>query len=409
MDKLDKAKEKALEKASKPFNDFLVLFKQSVSLSLSSAATALVVSNVILQPTLSFVTTATSKLSEFFSSIFISRLHVAQKDEAFQWIMYYLSQHEYTIKKTNQLSVLTHTKLKDMVTQHSSAAAEKEKHKAPLHFVPAPGTHAIKFENKTIYITYSNITSTKDNNSTTTTTTTTQAELTLSSYSLSAQILKRFLNFTQDYFIKSQMGKTLIYVPDTFCDIWEARISRQKRAPKTVILPNNQFEELLNDAKEFLSQQEFYEERGCPFRRGYLIYGPPGVGKTSTILAIAGALDLNICMLNLANKNLGDEKLTNLLLNAPPSSIILLEDVDHAIYHSMQHQRRAEDAISEESSGEDSVSLSGLLNSIDGVIAQEGKVIFMTTNHVERLPEALIRPGRIDVTKYMYVCLTLML
>jgi chaperone BCS1 len=118
-----------------------------------------------------------------------------------------------------------------------------------------------------------------------------------------------------------------------------------------------------------------------------------------TILAIAGALDLNICVLNLANKNLGDEKLTNLLLNAPPSSIILLEDVDHAIYHGMRHQRH-EDGMPEEN-GEDSVSLSGLLNSIDGVIAQEGKIIFMTTNHLERLPEALIRPGRIDVTKHI--------
>ena len=39
----------------------------------------------------------------------------------------------------------------------------------------------------------------------------------------------------------------------------------------------------------------------------------------------------------------------------------------------------------------------GLLNAIDGVAAQEGRMLFMTTNHVERLNEALVRPGRVDV------------
>ena len=39
------------------------------------------------------------------------------------------------------------------------------------------------------------------------------------------------------------------------------------------------------------------------------------------------------------------------------------------------------------------VTFSGLLNAIDGVAAQEGKILFVTTNHIERLDEALIRPG----------------
>lgn len=120
-----------------------------------------------------------------------------------------------------------------------------------------------------------------------------------------------------------------------------------------------------------------------------------------TILAIAGALDLNICVLNLANKNLTDEKLTTLLLNAPPGSIVLLEDIDHALKYQM-NKNVVESASQESHEIDDSVSLSGLLNSIDGVIAQEGKIIFMTTNHLEKLPEALIRPGRIDLIRYMY-------
>ena len=43
------------------------------------------------------------------------------------------------------------------------------------------------------------------------------------------------------------------------------------------------------------------------------------------------------------------------------------------------------------------VCTAGLLNAIDGVAAQEGRMLFMTTNHIERLSAALIRPGRVDV------------
>lgn len=43
------------------------------------------------------------------------------------------------------------------------------------------------------------------------------------------------------------------------------------------------------------------------------------------------------------------------------------------------------------------MSFSGLLNALDGVAAQEGRIIFLTTNHRELLDSALIRPGRIDV------------
>jgi|SRR5579859_1619156 len=48
-----------------------------------------------------------------------------------------------------------------------------------------------------------------------------------------------------------------------------------------------------------------------------------------------------------------------------------------------------------------SITLSGFLNALDGVVASEERIIFMTTNHPERLDEALIRPGRVDVKEYL--------
>ena len=68
--------------------------------------------------------------------------------------------------------------------------------------------------------------------------------------------------------------------------------------------------------------------KGVPYRRGYLLFGPPGTGKTSFVQAISGALRLNLCYLNLSSGEISDDVLNRLLSEAPERSIILLEDVD---------------------------------------------------------------------------------
>jgi len=124
---------------------------------------------------------------------------------------------------------------------------------------------------------------------------------------------------------------------------------------------------------------------GIPYRRGYLLYGYPGTGKTSFILALASELKMNICTANLSEKDLSNEQLNQLFNDAPPHSIILLEDVDAAF-------------VNRETEGQNRVTFSGLLNALDGVAAQEGGLLFMTTNKYELLDAALIRPGRVDIT-----------
>lgn len=78
------------------------------------------------------------------------------------------------------------------------------------------------------------------------------------------------------------------------------------------------------------------DRAGIPYRRGYLLHGPPGSGKTSFIQALAGSLNYNICLLNLAERGLTDDKLNHLLGLVPDRSIILLEDVDSAFNRRVQ-------------------------------------------------------------------------
>lgn len=98
-------------------------------------------------------------------------------------------------------------------------------------------------------------------------------------------------------------------------------------------------------------------------------------------------MGLDICYLNLSGNELDDDDLNRALNNAPKNSIILLEDIDGIFV-----QR---DSVSREHSGRH-VSFSGLLNALDGVRSQEGRILFMTTNHREKLDPALLRPGRTD-------------
>ena len=69
---------------------------------------------------------------------------------------------------------------------------------------------------------------------------------------------------------------------------------------------------------------------GIPYRRGYLLHGPPGCGKSSYITALAGELERGICVLNLSERGLTDDRLNHLLAVAPQQTITLLEDIDAA-------------------------------------------------------------------------------
>jgi mitochondrial chaperone BCS1 len=173
-------------------------------------------------------------------------------------------------------------------------------------------------------------------------------------------------------------------------DDWNVAQRVVPRAPESLVYAHGLFERTLADAQKFLASERWYADMGIPWRRGYLLYGPPGNGKSSLITALAGVLKRSVCVLNLSSLTITDEAVTNLLSAAPDGSIVLLEDVD-AVFSGR-----------ERSSGNDSkLSFNGLLNALDGVTAQQGRMVFMTTNHLEKLDAALVRPGRCDVHQFI--------
>lgn len=57
-----------------------------------------------------------------------------------------------------------------------------------------------------------------------------------------------------------------------------------------MVLGENLGEKILEDVREFINNPQWYFDRGIPYRRGYLLYGPPGCGKSSFITALAGMM-----------------------------------------------------------------------------------------------------------------------
>jgi chaperone BCS1 len=189
--------------------------------------------------------------------------------------------------------------------------------------------------------------------------------------------------------LRFQEGKTIMYTA-WGVDWRPFGEPKRKRPLESVVLEEGVKERIVDDITGFLSARTWYLDRGIPYRRGYLLYGPPGTGKSSFIQALAGELDYNIALLNVSERGLTDDKLNHLLTKVPARTIVLLEDADAAFVNRRQ--------VDSDGYSGATVTFSGLLNALDGVASAEERIIFLTTNHIERLDEALVRPGRIDMT-----------
>lgn len=175
-----------------------------------------------------------------------------------------------------------------------------------------------------------------------------------------------------------------LYISDRWGSGWDRRDDLPRRTLDSVILPDEQLADIVGDLGKFLGSEEEYNSRTLPWHRGYLFYGPPGTGKTSVVKALAEHFRLPLYYLPLADLR-GDGDLVSLVSQVGTRSILLLEDVD--VFH----------AARDRDDDQPGVTLSALLNALDGIWTPHGLVTFMTTNHREALDSAILRPGRVDM------------
>ncbi|MCJ1285440.1 hypothetical protein MMC26_004780 [Xylographa opegraphella] len=248
----------------------------------------------------------------------------------------------------------------------------------------------------------------------------------------STQPIKNLIKECQDRYFDKKSSRTIVRRPATKelrsrgRNPWTKVATRPSRPMDTVVLEHDQKEQVLADINEYLhpASPRWYANRGIPYRRGYLFYGPPGTGKTSLSFAIAGVFGLDIYCISLLEPTLTEEDLGLLFNNLPRRCVVLLEDIDsaglvrrdeisevvennakdvedHSANIGHEIAKAVQKSIQKESdknkNNQQGISLSGLLNAIDGVASHEGRVLVMTTNYPDKLDDALIRPGRVDM------------
>lgn len=219
-------------------------------------------------------------------------------------------------------------------------------------------------------------------------------------------------DWTQKIFINDKENK------------WIEMPANNNRKLETIALNGDLLHKIRSDIDDFVASEKWYSERGIPYKRGYLLHGPPGTGKTSLINAISNHLKRNIHYVIFQNIK-SDEELFRLFSEIKyKETVIIMEDYDRIANkitgnnlatnntpsNSIEEEKKEEkledklvDALIEikkkESRGDDksTVTLSGLLNTLDGIISSDGRILFMTCNHLNMIDPATTRPGRIDM------------
>lgn len=168
---------------------------------------------------------------------------------------------------------------------------------------------------------------------------------------------------------------------------WERLDDLPRRHLSSVILPPGQLERLTGDVGRFLASEQDYARRCIPWHRGHLYHGPPGTGKTSVARAIASHFGMDIWYLPLADVQ-KDAELLRVTSRITPRSMLLLEDID--VFHAATQRKDKPGKIT----------LSCLLNSLDGIATPHGLFTVLTTNTPEVIDVALARAGRVDLVEH---------
>ncbi|KAI9030756.1 P-loop containing nucleoside triphosphate hydrolase protein [Phycomyces nitens] len=150
------------------------------------------------------------------------------------------------------------------------------------------------------------------------------------------------------------------------------------------------------DISSFANNKAFYQRIGFPYRRGYLLYGQPGTGKTSLVFAVASELKRDMYFINLGYVQ-SDADLHQAFASVPANSVVVFEDIDTMSTVLHRRQDRIQMQTTDDDSKEPNFNLSSFLSVLDGHTLEQGIIFIMTTNHMDVLDPAIIRAGRMDI------------
>lgn len=327
---------------------------------------------------LAYLRDAPAQAWKFLKRRTVLEIEILDRDPAYSWLVKYINKEGFC-KKARRLTAITGFSDADGLLVADDDDDDDDKG-SEIYLVPAPGLHFFWYKRTPILLSMVR----SENTAGTSTPLRHQLEITT---------LYRFKPIVEDLLeqarlfnvVKKETNTLKILLPSY--NNWYERGECETRSLDSIILEGNSKEKIIKDIKTFLGSKDWYNKVGIPYKRGYLLYGQPGNGKTSLVKAIATHFNLKLCVLSLEGLILADTSLPNLFNEIPKNSVLLIEDIDCAV-------GKREDTANK-------VPMSVLLNCLDGISSPEGKIFFMTTNYKDKLDQALTRSGRCDYSLFL--------
>lgn len=312
---------------------------------------------------------------------------VDSREDAFMWVQLWLSHHQYgKVARRVLLKVKKNTDPQSQTVYEATQTGKRKRLKT--YFTPAPGWHWIRYKNTWLYIDFEREKLPGGNSGAVSLFET----LTIRYLGVNRDIIQDIIDDAQNLVLKSDEDYFNIYV-DRWTG-WQLQQSKLGRPPETLFYSDNLYSRVRQDILNFIESEKRYAELGVPYRRGYLLHGPPGTGKTSLITALAADLGFDVCVARLGKATMAADDFSELMADIKPKSIVLLEDV-HVV------RNKYKNADDGQSKDDKPLDFPTFINVLDGAYSPEKSIIFMTTNYIDQIDPILMRPGRVDIDFYV--------
>lgn len=207
------------------------------------------------------------------------------------WILNWLSEQPYS-KKTSRFSVST-----SILRAGQRLPGEGlDANLPPVYFLPSPGMHFFTYKKRLVWMTRERP-GTSSPAAAVANSSAMLERIQISTFGQSRDLLQNLVYEAQKKFIDRDKSRTVVFAADQY-GAWRRTRSRPKRPLSTIVIPSNVKVKMVEDAKDFLCQENWYSDRGIPYRRGYLLFGTPGSGKTSFVYSLAVGLSISFIILN---------------------------------------------------------------------------------------------------------------